>query len=252
MSASSSTSHAAVADAAGAAPLAWPGGLRVGGITPLTTIDFPGRLAAVVYCQGCPWRCGYCHNPELLDATVPAATPWPEVLAFLGKRRGLIDGVVFSGGEPTLQTGLPAALTEVRAMGFATALHTGGMYPERLAAVLPLLDWVGLDIKGPEHHYEAITGVPGSGARARQSLALLQAHAVAFECRTTWHEGLFSPQELQALGDTLADAGVRHWAVQVCRKGPGVPLAAGADIEAPVGARIPRFEVRGAEKTLGR
>eukprot|EP01030_Chromulinospumella_sphaerica_P024697 gene24697-24795_t len=137
-------------------------------------------------------------------------------------------------------------------MGFATGLHTGGMYPERLAAVLPLLDWIGLDIKGPEHRYETITGVPGSGARAWQSLALLQAHAVAFECRTTWHEGLFSAQELQALGDTLADAGVRHWAVQVCRKGPGVPLAGCADIGAPVGARIPRFEVRGAEKTLGR
>ena len=57
--------------------------LRIGGITPLTSIDFPGRLAAVLYCQGCPWRCGYCHNPELLDATTPATVPWPEVLAFL-------------------------------------------------------------------------------------------------------------------------------------------------------------------------
>ncbi len=123
--------------------------MRIGGITPLTTIDFPGRLAAVVYCQGCPWRCSYCHNPELLDATAPAAVPWPQVLAFLQSRRGLLDGVVFSGGEPTLQAALPAALAEVRAMGFATGLHTGGMYPERLAAVLPLLDWVGLDVKGP-------------------------------------------------------------------------------------------------------
>jgi pyruvate formate lyase activating enzyme len=78
----------------------------------------------------------------------------------------------------------------VRALGFATALHTGGMYPERLAAVLPLLDWVGLDIKGPEHRYADITGAPGSGARAFESLALLQASPVAFECRTTWHAGL--------------------------------------------------------------
>ena len=76
--------------------------LRIGGITPLTSIDFPGRLAAVLYGQGCPWRCGYCHNPELLDATTPAAVPWPEVLAFLKSRQGLLDGVVFSGGEPTL------------------------------------------------------------------------------------------------------------------------------------------------------
>ena len=84
--------------------------LRIGGITPLTTIDFPGRLAAVLYCQGCPWRCSYCHNPELLDATTPAEMDWPQVLAFLRKRQGLLDGVVFSGGEPTLQAGLPQAL----------------------------------------------------------------------------------------------------------------------------------------------
>ncbi len=140
--------------------------LRIGGITPLTSIDFPGRLAAVLYCQGCPWRCGYCHNPELLDATTPAAVPWPEVLAFLKSRQGLLDGVVFSGGEPTLQAALPAALAQVRALGFQTALHTGGMYPERLQALLPLLDWVGLDIKGPLHAYDAITRTPGSGAKA--------------------------------------------------------------------------------------
>lgn len=148
--------------------------LRIGGITPLTTIDFPGRLAAVLYCQGCPWRCSYCHNPELLDATTPAEMDWPQVLAFLRKRQGLLDGVVFSGGEPTLQAGLPQALEEVRALGFATALHTGGMYPERLAAVLPLLDWVGLDIKGPEHRYADITGVPGGAAFKRDGAGLQQ------------------------------------------------------------------------------
>jgi pyruvate formate lyase activating enzyme len=123
------------------------------------------------------------------------------------------------------------------------------MYPDRLAAALPWLDWVGLDIKGPEHRYDAITGVPGSGARAWQSLALLQASTVAFECRTTWHAGLYSAQELQALGDTLAGAGVRHWAVQICRQGPGVAAEPCSAVGPLVGVRVPRFEVRGAEKT---
>ncbi|WP_369858327.1 anaerobic ribonucleoside-triphosphate reductase activating protein [Acidovorax sp. 69] len=191
--------------------------LRVGGLTPLTTIDFPGRLAAVVYCQGCPWRCSYCHNPELLDAAAPTATSWSQVLAFLESRRGLLDGVVFSGGEPTLQAALPAALAQVRAMGFATGLHTGGMYPERLAAVLPLLDWVGLDIKGPKHHYDAITGVPGSGVRAWESLGLLVASGVPHECRTTWHSGLFSAETLCELVTALSDQGVVCWALQECR-----------------------------------
>ena len=191
--------------------------MRIGGITPLTTIDFPGRLAAVVYCQGCPWRCSYCHNPELLDATAPAAVPWPQVLAFLQSRRGLIDGVVFSGGEPTLQATLPAALAEVRAMGFATGLHTGGMYPERLAAVLPLLDWVGLDIKGPKHRYDAITGVPGSGERAWESLRIALEFSIELECRTTWHAGLFDQEKLHVLGQELARWGAKRWVVQECR-----------------------------------
>ena len=94
--------------------------LRLGGLTPLTTIDFPGRLAAVLYCQGCPWRCTYCHNTELLDAATPPALPWPDALAFLHRRRGLLDGVVFSGGEPTLQAALVDALATDYEIGRAS------------------------------------------------------------------------------------------------------------------------------------
>lgn len=190
--------------------------LRVGGLTRLTTIDFPGRLAAVVFCQGCPWRCGYCHNPDLLDASHPGTLAWGEVLEFLHRRRGLLEGVVFSGGEPLAQSALPEALARVRALGFATAVHTGGMYPDRLAAALPLLDWVGLDIKGPWERIAAITGVPGSGARVRESLDLLLQSGVDHECRSTWHPGLYSWQELQALGQELETLGVRRWVVQPC------------------------------------
>jgi pyruvate formate lyase activating enzyme len=218
--------------------------LRIGGITPLTTIDFPGRLAAVLYGQGCPWRCGYCHNPELLDATTPATVQWPEVLAFLQSRQGLLDGVVFSGGEPTLQAALPAALAQVRALGFQTALHTGGMYPERLQALLPLLDWVGLDIKGPLHAYDAITRTPGSGAKAFASLRHLLASGVAYECRTTWHAGLFSEDDLFALADTLADAGVAHWALQECRAPGAATWALTAGQAERLGARFAGFVVR--------
>ena len=202
--------------------------LRVGGLTRLTTIDFPGRLAAVVFCQGCPWRCGYCHNPELLDAAQPGALAWADVLGFLHQRRGLLDGVVFSGGEPLAQSALPAALQQVRDMGFATALHTGGMYPERLAAALPLLDWVGLDVKAPWAQIPAITGVPGSGAKVRESLALLLESGVAHEVRSTWHPGLYPLADLQALGQELAALGLRDWVLQPCDdpRQPGSAAAA--------------------------
>ncbi len=202
--------------------------LRIGGFTPLTGIDFPGQLAAVVFCQGCPWHCGYCHNPHLIPAQAPAAMTWEQVLAFLAGRRGLLDGVVFSGGEPTLQAALPNAIGEVRAMGLQVALHTAGMYPERLAAVLPSVDWVGLDIKAPAHHYDAITQTPGSGTRAMAALDLVVASGVDYECRTTWHPGLFDEEELMGLVDTLAGHGMRHWALQACNvAGKPVPLPDG-------------------------
>jgi pyruvate formate lyase activating enzyme len=220
--------------------------LRIGGLTPLTSIDFPGRLAAVLFCQGCPWRCGYCHNPELLDATEPGALAWSQVLAFLQRRRGLLDGVVFSGGEPTLQTALSTALAQVRALGFEAALHTGGMYPERLAALLPHLDWVGLDIKGPLHCHDGITATPGSGPRVRQSLRYLLASGMAHECRTTWHPGLFSVDELLALADELAALGVTHWALQECRTPGGAPFALTPAQTQALAARFAHFTLRRA------
>ncbi|AVP56598.1 anaerobic ribonucleoside-triphosphate reductase activating protein [Pulveribacter suum] len=220
--------------------------LRVGGLTRLTTIDFPGRLAAVVFCQGCPWRCGYCHNPDLLDAAAPAALAWDEVLAFLRQRRGLLDGVVFSGGEPLTQSALPEALAQVRALGFATALHTGGMYPDRLAAALPLLDWVGLDIKGPWQRIDTITGVPGSSQRVRQSLQVLLQAGVPGQCRTTWHPGLFAPGELLELARALADLGVRDWVPQACQdaRRPGSLQQAHRELAALRGALAQVFAPR--------
>ena len=215
--------------------------LRVGGLTPLTTIDFPGRLAAVVFLQGCPWRCGYCHNPGLLGADAPPQQPWSQVLAFLQRRQGLLDGVVFSGGEPTAQAGLAEAVAEVRALGFDVGLHTAGMYPERLAALLRRLAWVGLDIKGPWHRYDSITGVRGSGVKAQAALAQLLAAGAAHECRTTWHEGLFPLHELHALADTLAQQGVRRWALQGCRRDGRTQPPPPADELQRLGARFDSF-----------
>ncbi|MBP8264734.1 MAG: anaerobic ribonucleoside-triphosphate reductase activating protein, partial [Pseudomonas sp.] len=100
--------------------------LRVGGFVPLTTLDYPGRLACVLFCQGCAWRCRYCHNPGLIVPRGKDEKPWPEVLDFLRRRQGLLEAVVFSGGEPTLQAALPAAIAEVRELGFKIGLHTAG------------------------------------------------------------------------------------------------------------------------------
>lgn len=196
--------------------------IRLGGMTPMTTIDFPGRLAAVLFLQGCPWQCDYCHNPHLIppraDASVQSEVDWPAALAFLQRRRGLLDGVVFSGGEPTMQAGLADAVAAVNTLGYHAALHTGGMYPQRLASLLPRLDWVGLDIKAPWDLYDTVTRRRGSGTRIANSLQALAASGIRYECRTTWHPGLFPEADLQRLAEQLRAAGVRHWALQQCRQ----------------------------------
>jgi pyruvate formate lyase activating enzyme len=173
--------------------------LKIGGVVPFTTIDFPDRLAAVVFCQGCPWQCGYCHNRHLLDAAAPVTISWEETVTFLDRRRGLLDAVVFSGGEPTMQTGLLQAIGDVRRMGFLAGLHTAGAYPEALSKLLPHLDWVGMDIKAPFPDYERITGAPGSGQAAERSAALVRESGVMHRFRTTVDPCLFSAEQVDSL-----------------------------------------------------
>ncbi len=227
--------------------------LRIGGLTPLSSLDYPDELAAVIYCRGCPWRCPYCHNADLQDARGPSVPTWPEVTAFLQRRRGLLDAVVFSGGEPTAQLALPAAMAEVRAMGFKVGLHTGGAYPQRLEQILTLVDWVGLDIKALPADYPRVTGVPRSGEWAWQSLGLLLEAGVDSEVRTTPMPGMDEPASLQPLLDRLAASGVRRYALQQCRpvaqadaSPKGRRLRASDPDIAPAAERFARFTLRAA------
>lgn len=189
----------------------------VGGLTPLSTSDWPGMLAATVFCQGCAWACPYCHNAALRPSAPDGWTgerPWAEVLAWLETRQGLLEAVVFSGGEPLLQPGLAEAMHEVRDLGFKVGLHTSGMDPQALGRVLSLCSWVGLDLKAPRAAYGRITGVAGSAAAAWESLDLVRKSGAAFELRTTWHPALLSEAELLELGRELSGLGGVEWALQ--------------------------------------
>ena len=192
--------------------------LRIGGLTSYSTTDYPGCFAAVVFCQGCPWHCTYCHNPHLLSARTRPVVAWSEVVRFLGRRQGLLDAVVFSGGEPTLQDGLAAAMRAVKSAGFKVGLHTAGMYPERLRELFPLLDWIGMDIKAPFADYERVTGVPGSGEKAVASARLILDSGVDYEFRTTVHPVLLSLDALDTMGVELAALGVQHYVLQEFRQ----------------------------------
>ncbi|HET7160001.1 MAG TPA: anaerobic ribonucleoside-triphosphate reductase activating protein [Burkholderiales bacterium] len=191
--------------------------LVVGGLVPFSSIDYPGHLAAVVFCQGCPWRCSYCHNTHLLPACASTPMRWSDVEAFLKTRRGLLDAVVFSGGEPTVQAALPAAMRTVKAMGFLVGLHTAGIYVKRLAEVLPVVDWVGMDIKADFDDYERVTGVPGSGRAARSSAELIIRSGVAYQFRTTVDPCLLTASDTELIASKLSQMGARHHVLQACR-----------------------------------
>jgi len=191
--------------------------LAIAGLTPLSTCDWPGRLVATVFLQGCPWACTYCHNPDLLDPRAPGVVAWARVRELLRRRVGLLDGVVFSGGEPTRQAGLADAMRQVREAGYGVGLHTGGAYPRRLAAVLPLVDWVGLDVKAPPELYTAITGVASSADRAYASLRLVLDAGVPVQVRTTVDPTVMDDDDVARLGALLGELGVGDHVLQTVR-----------------------------------
>ncbi|UNK69838.1 anaerobic ribonucleoside-triphosphate reductase activating protein [Microbacterium sp. H1-D42] len=197
--------------------------LRVAGMSKLSSVDWPDKLVTTVFLQGCPWDCFYCHNPALIDPRAAGALGWSAVWQHLERRVGLLDGVVFTGGEATMQHELLPAVAAARSLGFGVGLHTGGAYPGRLAALLPLLDWIGFDIKATASRYEKVVGRPGSSEKAWHSLDLVldeqqrragTAAPLDLEVRTTVHSEAVDEQGLAELSARLSDAGVRTWALQ--------------------------------------
>jgi pyruvate formate lyase activating enzyme len=182
-------------------------------------VEWPERLAAVLFFQGCPWRCRYCHNARLVASRSQTLMPWEEALAFLTQRRGFLDAVVFSGGEPLFQAHLADAAREVRELGYDLALHTNGCHPQRLAELLAsgLVQMVSMDIKAPFARYEQVTRKPGSGAAAARSLEVILAAGVPYEFRTTYHSDLLSAHDLRTIAADLHDAGVQTYYLQAYR-----------------------------------
>ena len=181
--------------------------MKIGGFVPFTTIDYPGMLSAVIFTQGCPWRCGYCHNTHLQDFHIKPTLPWERVLTFLKSRQSLLEAVTFSGGEPTLQTDLLEAICEIRELGFKIGLHTAGISLLKLQKVLPFIDWIGMDIKAPFDNYKKITGVFRSGKEPLLCAKAVIASGIPYQFRTTVDPNLLSEKDIQTITKQIKELG---------------------------------------------
>ena len=182
--------------------------MEIHGLQKLTLLDFPGHTACTVFTGRCNFRCPFCQNASLvLRPETLAVIPEEDVFAFLEKRRGLLDGVAVTGGEPTLQPDLAGFLRKVKDLGFKTKLDTNGARPDVLRGLLAegLIDYAAMDIKSSPSGYARCAGIPDKVlGPVRESAALLEGSGVAHEFRTTAVKGLHTPEDFRAIGEWLA------------------------------------------------
>ncbi|MCB2412850.1 anaerobic ribonucleoside-triphosphate reductase activating protein [Demequina sp. TTPB684] len=181
--------------------------LQIAGFERFSTVDWPGKLVASVFAQGCPWECAYCHNIGMQPMYVDGLLPWAAVSSHLAQRMGKLDGVIFSGGEPTRQRALIPAMQEALAMGFGVGLHSAGAYPVRLADALTYCSWLGLDIKATPEGYVDITGISASGAKAWESLEIAIAWGGELQVRLTVDPTHHSRDDVWAVVNRVQEMG---------------------------------------------
>lgn len=234
--------------------------MRFGGLQKTSLIDFPGRTAAVLFAQGCNLRCPYCHNSQLVDPRC-FATPLDEteLWSFLKRRRNQLEGVVVSGGEPTIWDDLPDVLARLRELGYAVKLDTNGTRPEVLRHILraELVDYIAMDVKAPLDTYNQLAGKPVPTAPLRESIWLLKQSGIACEFRTTVIPGLHTTKEIKQIAEAVRGASV--YAVQEfspanawrpdLRKRSAFPLEALEELRPYIEKRVEHYLIRYSAQT---
>ena len=189
--------------------------MKIHGLQKMTLLDFPGRVACTVFFGGCDMRCPFCHNAELLDGSAPPVMNDEELLQFLKKRRGLLDGVAFTGGEPLLQKDLPDLASRIREMGYLVKLDTNGTHPDLLCSMIRngLVQYVAMDIKNSPDRYAETAGLETLDlGPVRESVALLLKGSVDYEFRTTAVAELHDDRSFEQIGPWIR--GAKHYFLQ--------------------------------------
>ena len=200
--------------------------MKIHGLQKMTLLDYPGRVACTVFFGGCDMRCPFCHNAELLDGTAPAVMDDGEMIRFLEKRRGLLDGVAITGGEPLLQNDLPEFAARIRELGYTIKLDTNGNHPDRLRRMIRdgLVQYVAMDIKNSPERYAETVGLKTLDLNPiRESAAMLMEEAPDYEFRTTVVAELHDDSSFEGIGQWIK--GARRYYLQRFADRETVPFA---------------------------
>jgi len=191
--------------------------MRIGGLQKFSFIDYPNKTAAIIFTQGCNFKCAYCHNPELVYSDM-FQVPMPEeqVFAFLESRKSQLDAVVITGGEPTLQQDLIEFIKRVKNMGFLVKLDTNGSNPVMLEQIINqnLVNFIAMDIKAPFDKYNSVCCVPVNIDNIKRSINLIKNSGIDFLFRTTYDKSKLFDTDIQTMTNFLNVD--NHYKVQKC------------------------------------
>ena len=187
--------------------------MKIGGFMKQSFVDFPGNISAVIFTVGCNMNCWYCHNRQLIDGSTKTFYSLENILVFLESRKTFLDGVVISGGEPTLQPDLLDVIMEIKKRGFKVKLDTNGSNPEVLEKVLPEIDFVAMDVKTSLENYPKLVGAIDS-AKIKESIDIIKNSGKGYEFRITLATGI-SEDDLEKIGKLMQ--GVDRFAIQTYR-----------------------------------
>lgn len=221
------------------------------GLQKMTLLDYQGKVACTVFLGWCDFRCPFCHNWELIDGSAPAEMDDSKLMSFLEKRRGILEGVAITGGEPMLNKDLPDFLRRIKALGYPIKVDTNGNHPEMLKAVLDegLVDYVAMDVKNSLDKYALTIGLDSfDTSNIQESIRLIMGSGTDYEFRTTVVEQLHGENSFKGIGELIS--GARRYYLQKFTDRDTVPyegLSAPADDKMREYAEIIRPFVQSAE-----
>ena len=229
--------------------------MRIDGLQKMTLLDFPGKVACTVFTGGCNFRCPFCHN-ALLVTKLPEKPDYSEdeILSFLEKRTGLLDGVAITGGEPLLNPDIADFIRKIRSMGYAVKLDTNGSFPERLKAIVGegLVDYVAMDIKNRKEKYAETIGLKNLDlSKIEESVEFLKSGAVDYEFRTTVVEQFHTVEDIRAAAVWIG--GAKRYFLQnfvdsgelICEEVSGVDKETMLKMKSAAADFVPQTEIRG-------